>query len=141
MAMLPARSSAMLGIKRFVTFAPSGSHVVACGSEAAMVPPVTLTWYQRGAACPDGLCRRSGGRHVEGDQFGRGADGIDRSLVEGAGACGFERRAGAEGEHVRRHVEAIGPDADLRIVVEGVADLDGVKVPSAADRIAVHGDA
>src|SRR6266436_9066954 len=57
--MLPARSSARLGIKRLSTFAPSGSHVVACGIEPATVPPVTLTWYQRGAANPVVFARRT----------------------------------------------------------------------------------
>src|SRR5438874_13834061 len=52
MAMLPARSTARLGMKRLVTFAPSGSHVVVCTVGEATVPPVTLTWYQRGAATP-----------------------------------------------------------------------------------------
>src|SRR5947208_12211752 len=54
MARLPVRSSARLGMKRFVLFAPSGSHVAACGILAATVPPVTFTWYQRGAATPLG---------------------------------------------------------------------------------------
>src|ERR1044071_3911648 len=35
-----------------MTFAPSGSQVAACGMFAATVPPVTSTWYQRGAAKP-----------------------------------------------------------------------------------------
>src|SRR3954451_8133897 len=54
MAMLPARSRARLGMKRFVMFAASGSHVVDCTVEAATVPPLTLIWYQRGAATPFG---------------------------------------------------------------------------------------
>src|SRR5258707_1021542 len=54
MAMLPARSRARLGMKRFVMLAPSGSHVAACGIAPATVPPVTFTWYQRGAAGPLG---------------------------------------------------------------------------------------
>src|SRR5437763_9719146 len=52
MARSPARSTARLGMKRYSTFAPSGSHVAACGKFAATVPPVTSTWYQRGAANP-----------------------------------------------------------------------------------------
>src|SRR6185369_15644337 len=52
MARSPARSSAKLGTQRCRTFAPSGSQVVACGRLAATVPPVTSTWYQRGAAKP-----------------------------------------------------------------------------------------
>src|SRR5437764_2075890 len=51
--MSPARSTARLGMKREMTFAPSGSQVAACGRLAATVPPVTFTWYQRGAAKPD----------------------------------------------------------------------------------------
>src|ERR1044071_4327784 len=35
-----------------MTFAPSGSHVVAGAMLAATVPPVTFNWYQRGAANP-----------------------------------------------------------------------------------------
>src|SRR5437660_8243079 len=52
MAMLPARSTPRLGMKRFTMFAASGSHVVVCTVGEATVPPVTLTWYQRGAATP-----------------------------------------------------------------------------------------
>src|SRR5258708_2952277 len=54
MAMLPARSTATLGMKRFVMLAASGSHVVVCTVGEATVPPVTLIWYQRGAAVPLG---------------------------------------------------------------------------------------
>src|SRR4051795_8342562 len=50
--MLPARSTARLGMKRENVLAPSGSQVAACGRLAATVPPVTSTWYQRGAANP-----------------------------------------------------------------------------------------
>src|ERR1043166_8237044 len=57
--MLPARSSATLGIQRWTTFALSGSHVAACRIGEATVPLVTLTWYQRGAAKPDVLPRRT----------------------------------------------------------------------------------
>src|SRR5260221_9737413 len=35
-----------------MTFAPSGSQVAACGMPRFTVPPVTYTWYQRGAAKP-----------------------------------------------------------------------------------------
>src|SRR5436305_5305920 len=59
MARSPARSSARLGTQRCRTFAPSGSQVVACGRLAATVPPVTFTWYQRGAAKPLVSCRRT----------------------------------------------------------------------------------
>src|SRR5205085_601526 len=41
------------------TFAASGSHVVACTRFAATVPPVTLAWYQRGAAKPVVFPRRT----------------------------------------------------------------------------------
>src|SRR3954471_7985634 len=57
--MSPARSSARLGMKREMTFAPSGSQVAACGMLAATVPPETSTWYQRGAARPDVSARRT----------------------------------------------------------------------------------
>src|SRR3954467_4580005 len=40
-------------------FAPSGSQVAACEMLAATVPPVTLTWYQRGAAKPVVLALRT----------------------------------------------------------------------------------
>src|SRR4051794_23912485 len=59
MAMLPVRSRARLGMKRFVMFAASGSHVVLCTVEAATVPPVTLIWYQRGAATPEVFALRT----------------------------------------------------------------------------------
>src|SRR5215471_7328866 len=57
--MLPARSTARLGIKRWMTLALSGSQVVACVNEPATVPPVTFAWYQRGAANPEVFCRRT----------------------------------------------------------------------------------
>src|SRR4051812_40001056 len=59
MAMLPARSTARLGMNRCMTFAASGSNVDACGRLAPTVPPVTSTWYQRDAAKPDVFCRRT----------------------------------------------------------------------------------
>ena len=59
MARSPARLTARLGMKRCSTLAPSGSQVVACGRLAATVPPVTSTWYQRGAAKPVVLARRT----------------------------------------------------------------------------------
>ncbi len=46
-------------MKREMTFAPSGSQVAACGRLAATVPPVTLVWYQRGAAKPAVFPRRT----------------------------------------------------------------------------------
>src|ERR1044071_3114005 len=42
-----------------MTLAPSGSHVAACGMAGATVPPVTFSWYQRGAANPVVLARRT----------------------------------------------------------------------------------
>src|SRR2546421_4925639 len=59
MAISPARSSARLGMKRWLVLVPSGSHVVACGMLPATVPPVTFTWYQRGAAKPVVFARRT----------------------------------------------------------------------------------
>src|SRR5438309_1313744 len=59
MAMLPARSTARLGMKRLITFAPSGSQVVPCVVLAATVPLLTPIWYQRGAARPVVLARRT----------------------------------------------------------------------------------
>src|ERR1044072_5365866 len=46
-------------MKRWSTLAASGSQVAACGRLAATVPPVTFTWYQRGAAKPVVLARRT----------------------------------------------------------------------------------
>src|SRR5262249_4683668 len=46
-AMFPVRSTARLGMKRKNVFAPSGSKVAPWVRLAAMVPPVTLAWYQR----------------------------------------------------------------------------------------------
>src|SRR5258708_32646841 len=60
MAMLPARSRARLGMKRLTTLARSGSQVVPCRRLGATGPPVTFAWYQRGAASPGGLARRTG---------------------------------------------------------------------------------
>ncbi len=57
--MSPARSIARLGTKRYMTLAPSGSQVAACGRLAATVPPVTPTWYQREAAKPLVFWRRT----------------------------------------------------------------------------------
>src|SRR5438132_4704336 len=57
--MFPTRSTARLGRNRYITLLPSGSQVVACKSGVAMVPPVTLAWYQRGAAEPLVSCRRT----------------------------------------------------------------------------------
>src|SRR3954465_3098479 len=57
--MSPLRFTARLGMKRCITFAASGSHVVACGIAAATTPPVTFTWYQRGAAKPVVFARRT----------------------------------------------------------------------------------
>src|SRR5437867_10850636 len=42
-------------MKRWMTFAPSGSQVAACGMFGFTAAPVTSTWYQRGAAKPFGL--------------------------------------------------------------------------------------
>src|SRR4029450_11103949 len=50
--MSPLRFTARLDMKRCITFAASGSHVDACAIAGATVPPVTFTWYQRGAAKP-----------------------------------------------------------------------------------------
>src|SRR5581483_4144269 len=57
--MSPARSTARLGMKRYITLAPSGSHVVACEMLGFTVPPLTSTCYQRGAAKPDVLPLRT----------------------------------------------------------------------------------
>src|SRR5438067_12105498 len=46
-----------------MTFAPSGSHVVAWGMAALTVPPLTFTWYQRGAANPPAARRTVCGIH------------------------------------------------------------------------------
>src|SRR5215510_311367 len=46
-------------MKRYMTLAPSGSHVAACGRLPATAPPVTFTWYQRGAAKPVVFARRT----------------------------------------------------------------------------------
>src|SRR3954453_19050661 len=59
MARSPARLRATLGIQRWTTFAASGSHVAACGITGLTVPPVTFTWYQRGAANPEVFPRRT----------------------------------------------------------------------------------
>src|SRR5919199_3716797 len=50
--MSPARSTATLGIQRWKTSLPSGSHVFPCTAFAATVPPFTFSWYQRTAAAP-----------------------------------------------------------------------------------------
>src|SRR5690242_11507211 len=42
-----------------MTFALSGSHVAAWGRLGFTVPPVTFTWYQRGAAKPLVFARRT----------------------------------------------------------------------------------
>src|SRR3982751_1468372 len=55
--MFPARSTARLGTKRKMTFAASGSHVVAW--TVSGVGPATLIWYQRGAVNPVTLARRT----------------------------------------------------------------------------------
>src|SRR6266850_360072 len=57
--MLPPRSNARLGMKRWITFAASGSQVAACGRLGTTVPPVVFTWYQRGAANPVVFARRT----------------------------------------------------------------------------------
>src|SRR4051812_8494666 len=57
--MLPARSTARLGMKRCMTSVPSGSQVVPWGRLGATTPPVTLTWYQRAAPAPVALARRT----------------------------------------------------------------------------------
>src|SRR5436309_8390038 len=46
-------------MKRLTTLAPSGSQVAACTRLGATVPPVTSTWYQRGAAKPVVFARRT----------------------------------------------------------------------------------
>src|SRR4029453_12163064 len=46
-------------MKRCITLAPSGSQVAACVMFAATVPPLTPTWYQRGAAKPVVFARRT----------------------------------------------------------------------------------
>ena len=45
-------------------------------------------------------------------------------------------RAGAVAEHVRRHVDPVRPDAELRVVVQGPRRGDRVEVPAAVDRVA-----
>src|SRR5207253_105088 len=56
--------------------------------------------------------------------------------VEGPDARDLKARTGAEREHVRRHVQAVRPDAELRIVIEVVANLDRIEVPAAGQRVA-----
>ena len=46
-------------MNRYMTFALSGSQVVPWTVLAATVPPVTLSWYQRGAAKPVAFARRT----------------------------------------------------------------------------------
>src|SRR3954471_23099115 len=50
--MSPLRLTARLGMNRCIPSTASGSQVAACGIAAATVPPVTFTWYHRGAAEP-----------------------------------------------------------------------------------------
>ncbi len=82
--------------------------------------------------------REVAARNVERNDLHGRASGVHLGLVERPGARGLECGAGAEGEHVGRHVETVRPDAELRIVVQRVVDLDGVEVPAAAHRIAGH---
>src|SRR3954463_11490057 len=55
--MFPARSTARLGMKRWITLAASGSHVVACTTTG--IATATFTWYHRGAANPVVFARRT----------------------------------------------------------------------------------
>ena len=71
------------------------------------------------------------------DLHGRTA-GVHLRFVQRPDADTLERAAGAEREEVRRHVQTVRPDAELRIVVEDVGDLNRIEIPAAAHRIARH---
>ena len=72
-----------------------------------------------------------------------GLPGVHLRLVERPDARALEGAAGGIAEHVRRHVDAVRPDAELRVVVEAAGRVDRVEVPAAADRVAGlrHGEA
>jgi hypothetical protein len=61
--------------------------------------------------------------NVERNYFYGRAAGVHLRLVEGEHPHTLKRRAGAESEHFRRHVETVGPDAELWIVVQIVRNL------------------
>src|SRR5205085_6659362 len=84
--------------------------------------------------CVDGKDGEVAAADIERDYLHGGAARVHLGFVERPHANALES-AGAEGEEVRRHVQAIRPDAELRIVVESVTNLDGVEVPPASDRI------
>ena len=52
-------------MKRWITFAASGSQVAACGRLGATVPPVMFAWYQRGAANPVVFAATNGVRYPQ----------------------------------------------------------------------------
>ncbi len=129
-----------------------------------MVPVnVELVYGYRIEVLPgrDEVVRRAGGRRaglqacvgwqqgeigsgcLEGHHLHAGRARVHLRLVEGIHPRSLERAARGIAEHVDRHVDAIGPDAELRIVTQSAGGVDRVEIPAAADRIPAlgHGDA
>ena len=80
---------------------------------------------------------------VEGDHLHAGRAGVHLGLVEGIYARPEETGTRGIAEHVCRHVDAVGPDAELRIIAKSAGGVDRVEIPAAADRVPAlgHGDA
>src|SRR3712207_9334010 len=53
----------------------------------------------------------------------------------GVQTCALPISGGTEAVHVRRHVEPVGPDAELGVVRELVGHGQGVEVPAAGERV------
>ena len=62
--------------------------------------------------------------------------GVHLLLVERPDVEAEVRPAGRVAEHVGRHVDAVRPDAELRVVAEAAGGGDRVEVPAAGDRVA-----
>jgi hypothetical protein len=62
--------------------------------------------------------------HVERDHLHRRGPGVHLHLVERPDPDALEGPARGEGEQVGGHVDAVRPDAQLRIVVQCVGELD-----------------
>ncbi len=73
---------------------------------------------------------------VERDDLGGRIAGLHLGQIERPHAHVRKRVVGAETEHVGRHVEPIGPDAELGVVLQHVRDAHRVEVPTTCDCLA-----
>src|SRR5205823_6271447 len=84
----------------------------------------------------DGNDREVAAADIERDNLNSRAAGVHLSFIERVRARILVNRTGAEREHVRRHVETVRPNAELRIITEEVGHLTRIEAPATRYRIA-----